>query len=170
MGPGRFTHLPPRIWTVSIRACHGATIAECRTCGPVEDSPAHDPRLRHVALGHLARHARCDLTPAHLRTCQCGRRGCPWHRRRRGCSGPVLLALTLDTPSRTWRLTDLCHRCYQAIPGTVTVPRTANRTRGADSGRVGDRGSQQEEDPLIWDVCPSCSTTECTCYGATSAS
>jgi hypothetical protein len=122
MGPGRLTPYPPRIWTVDIRTHGGAVTAECRACGPVREHGTQPHAVRRNVISHLARHARRDLTPAHFRTCQCGRSGCPWHRRHRDCTGPVRLALTFDAASYAWRLADLCHQCCQATKGTTLVP------------------------------------------------
>lgn len=118
MGPGSLGFLPPRTWTVEIHSRHGGPVAICRACGPV----ARGPHLRTGVLHHLARHARREALPGHLRTCQCGRRGCPWHPRRRPCSGPVALALTCGTNCRAWRLTDACAQCRAAMPHTAPVP------------------------------------------------
>ena len=159
MAPGRYTHLPPRIWTVSIRNHHGAANAECRTCGPVRSADGLPPR--RAALRHLARHARSDLTPAHLRTCQCARHGCPWHRRHRGCSGPILLALTLDPTSRTWRLADVCHQCYQATPGTAVVTSATTPAAAPDGDVALSAVTCPEEESLPWEGgCPSCATCQ----------
>lgn len=79
---------------------------------------------RSAALTHLARHARADALPGHLRTCQCRTRGCRWHPRHRGCAGPVLLALTCDRSGRPWRLADACAACAAAMSRTAVVPPT----------------------------------------------
>lgn len=157
MAPGRYTHLPPRIWTVSIRNHQGAACAECRTCGPVRSADGLPPR--RAALRHLARHARSDLTPTHLRTCQCARHGCPWHRRHRGCSGPILLALALDPASRAWRLADVCHQCYQATPGTAVVTSAAAPVAAPEGDGARGASTPPEEEPLPWEGdCPPCAT------------
>jgi hypothetical protein len=122
MGPGRLITFPPRIWAVDIDMRRGAPTAVCRACGPLTGSRSAQRTLRAGVLHHLAQHARRDLTPAHLRTCQCGRRGCPWHRKHHGCSGPVVLTLTRSANSRTWQLADACRQCCAAMPGTAAVP------------------------------------------------
>jgi hypothetical protein len=98
---GRFTAVPPRVWTVCIARRSGQPAALCHTCGQLERTTRQHRELRGVALRHLAWHARSDLTPAHLRTCQCAGRGCAWHRRHRGCCGPITLALTRSPDLRT---------------------------------------------------------------------
>lgn len=122
MRPGSLASFPPRIWTVGIRTRGEAPSVECRTCGPVRDRGSERSSVRRMVISHLAAHARRDLTPAHLRMCQCGRCGCPWHRRHRGCAGPIRLALTYEASARAWRLTDLCRQCCQATARTTTVP------------------------------------------------
>lgn len=121
MRPGGPPSALQRTWTVDIHIRSGAPAVVCRACGPV----AHGGQARAEALRHLARHARHDVLPGHLRTCQCGCRGCPWHPRRRPCSGPVRLTLTCEANSRTWRLTDTCSQCRAAIPGAAAVPEPA---------------------------------------------
>ncbi|MFD4990381.1 hypothetical protein ACFWMW_28295, partial [Streptomyces sp. NPDC058374] len=111
-----------RIWTVHLRPQTGGPALTCPRC-------AHSPVLpaasaRSAALTHLARHARADALPGHLRTCQCRTRGCHWHPRHRGCAGPVLLALTCDRSGRVWRLADACAACAAAMSHTAVVPPT----------------------------------------------
>ncbi|MFG2320578.1 hypothetical protein [Streptomyces tendae] len=111
-----------RIWTVHLRPQTGGPALTCPRC-------AHSPVLpaasaRSAALTHLARHARADALPGHLRTCQCRTRGCHWHPRHRGCAGPVLLALTCDRSGRAWRLADACAACAAAMSHTAVVPPT----------------------------------------------
>ncbi|WNM32667.1 hypothetical protein RKE30_20775 [Streptomyces sp. Li-HN-5-11] len=114
-----------RIWTVHLRPQTGGPALTCPRC-------AHSPVLqavsaRSAALTHLARHARADALPGHLRTCQCRALGCHWHPRHRGCAGPVLLALTCDRGGRTWRLADACAACAAAMSRTAVVPPTLLR-------------------------------------------
>ena len=87
--------------------------------------------LRAGVLSHLACHARRDVTPPHLRTCQCGKSGCPWHRRHRGCAGPIVLSLTHGAHSPTWQLADTCHQCCAAMPSTAAVPEPPAQTASA---------------------------------------
>jgi hypothetical protein len=110
-----------RIWTVHLCPQTGGPALTCPRC-------AHSPVLpaasaRSAALTHLARHARADALPGHLRTCQCRTRGCHWHPRHRGCAGPVLLA-TCDRSGRVWRLADACAACAAAMRHTAVVPPT----------------------------------------------
>ena len=120
-----------RIWTVELRPQTGGPALACPRC-------AHSPVLqaasaRSAALTHLARHARADTLPRHLRTCQCRALGCHWHPRHRGCAGPVLLALTCDRSGRAWRLADACAACAAAMSHTAVVPPTL---LGPGPGRV----------------------------------
>ena len=153
MGHGRPTPYPPRIWTVDIRTRNGTPAAECRTCGQVRDHGGGTTTVRRTVISHLAGHARRDLTPDHLRTCQCGHRGCPWHRPHRGCSGSIRLALTVDAASRRWRLADLCHQCCQATAGTTSVPHpppsTARPASAADPAASASTDFT-DDDPLVW--------------------
>jgi hypothetical protein len=151
MRPGRLTSALQHTWTVDIRTGSGTPVVVCRICGPV----ARSAQARAEVLRHLARHAQRDVLPGHLRTCQCGRRGCPWHPRRRACSGPIRLALTCEANARTWRLTDTCSQCCSAIPGTAAVPepvRTGSPAAGATSwllhaGHSPDETSPQRSTP-----------------------
>lgn len=130
-----------RIWTVELCPQPGGPTLACPRCAP-HSRPLQAASARSAALTHLARHARADALPGHLRTCQCRARGCHWHPRHRGCSGPVLLALTCDRGGRTWRLADACAGCAAAMSHTAIVPPTllsAGRARLAtgrpDPGR-----------------------------------
>jgi len=146
MRSGRLTPAEQSTWTVEVRTCSGMPAAVCRTCGPV----AYGAQARTEALRHLARHARHDVLPPHLRTCQCGRRGCPWHPRRRPCSGPIRLTLTCEMNSRTWRLTDTCSQCRSATPGAAAVPEPARSGPPAP----GTESRPLRSDPGSDDTCP----------------
>ncbi|MFB8760778.1 hypothetical protein [Streptomyces nigra] len=124
-----------RIWTVHLRPQTGGPALTCPRC-------THSPILqaasaRSAALTHLARHARADALPGHLRTCQCRTRGCHWHPRHRGCAGPVLLALTCDRSGRAWRLADACAACAAAMSHTAVVPPTLLGTGGGTQPTAG---------------------------------
>ncbi|WP_089102864.1 hypothetical protein [Streptomyces hyaluromycini] len=114
----------PRAWTVELRPHPGGLVLVCRQClhtgGEVTAASA-----RSAALTHLARHARSDLVPPHLRICQCHERGCRWHRRHRGCDGPVRLLLACERGGRVWRLADACSTCAAATAQAAVVPDTA---------------------------------------------
>lgn len=112
-----------RIWTVELRPQPGGPALTCPRC-TLPGHPVQAASARSAALTHLARHARTDSLPGHLRTCQCRARGCQWHPRHRGCAGPVLLALTRDRSGRTWRLADACTACAGATSHTAVVPDT----------------------------------------------
>ncbi|MFF3460512.1 hypothetical protein ACFYXH_40800 [Streptomyces sp. NPDC002730] len=122
------THHPvPRTWTVELRPHPGGPTLHCPRCTPSGQrvlATAAPP----AALAHLAGHARRDVVPAHLRTCQCHERGCRWHGRHRGCDGPVLLVLTLERSGRLWRLADICAACTAATPYAAVVPDTAPKS------------------------------------------
>ncbi|MFJ1847774.1 hypothetical protein [Streptomyces sp. NPDC088146] len=111
-----------RTWTVELRPGRGGPTLYCPQC------PPGTPPVRAAApqaLAHLARHARRDALPQHLRTCQCDARGCCWHPRHRGCAGPVLLVLTREHGGRLWRLADVCAACAAATTHAAVVPDTA---------------------------------------------
>ncbi|MBK0372627.1 hypothetical protein I3215_06905 [Streptomyces sp. RB110-1] len=101
--------------------------------------PPGGPPTRRAASGaleHLAWHARRDVLPRYLRTCQCHSRGCRWHARHRGCSGPVLLVLTREDGGRLWRLADVCAACAAATAHAAVVPDTVlTPTRSAEPGK-----------------------------------
>ncbi|MYR92334.1 hypothetical protein GA0115243_100861 [Streptomyces sp. ScaeMP-e83] len=112
-----------RTWTVELRPGpeRGGPVLHCPQC------PPGSPPVRGAAsqaLAHLARHARHDALPRHLRTCQCHPHGCRWHPRHRGCSGPVLLVLTREHGGRLWRLADVCAACAAATTHAAVVPDT----------------------------------------------
>ncbi|WP_031191175.1 MULTISPECIES: hypothetical protein [Streptomyces] len=113
----------PRTWTVELRLQPGGPALECPHCTPLP-RPLTAGAARSAALHHLARHARDDALPPHLRTCQCHTRGCPWHPPHRGCAGPILLVLTSERGGRRWRLTDACTACAAATPHAAVVPDT----------------------------------------------
>ena len=118
-------HSPvPRTWTVELRPQQGGPALHCPRCAP-QGQLLRGVSARPAALAHLARHARSDVLPPHLRVCQCHERGCHWHPRHRGCGGPVLLVLTREHGGRRWRLADVCAACADATPHTAAVPDTA---------------------------------------------
>ncbi|WP_406733612.1 hypothetical protein [Streptomyces sp. NBC_01794] len=115
----------PRTWTVELRPQRGGPVLYCPRCSPGGEQALQATAARPAALAHLARHARSDALPTHLRTCQCHERGCRWHPRHRGCAGPVLLVLTREHGGRIWRLADTCAACATATPHAAAVPDTA---------------------------------------------
>ncbi|MDX3673096.1 hypothetical protein [Streptomyces europaeiscabiei] len=137
-----------RIWTVELRPQPGGPALACPHC-TLHGHPVQAASARSAALTHLARHARTDALPGHLRTCQCRARGCQWHPRHRGCAGPVLLALTRDRSGRTWRLADACAACAAcaaATSHTAVVPATllASRPPGRSRCRLEPPGGPAE--------------------------
>lgn len=165
MEPGRPLCLPQRIWAVAIRTQIEEPLAVCDRCGPLQRSPGQ--ALRTAALQHLARHAQRDVTPPHLRTCQCGRNDCPWHGRTRGCSGSILLALIWSPGPATWRLADLCHQCCTSTPNTAPVPhRTPPAAAHCPRPATPPPDTTEEEHLLAWDsACPYGSTHDGACEG-----
>ena len=110
----------PRTWTVELRPHHGGPVLYCPRCSPGGHA-LQATSARPAVLAHLARHARSDALPTHLRTCQCHERGCRWHPRHRGCAGPILLVLTREHGGRTWRLADTCAACAAATLRTQSA-------------------------------------------------
>jgi hypothetical protein len=113
----------PRTWTVELRPRPQGPLLVCPQCSSVPET-LHGRSARSAALAHLARHARRSLLPPYLRTCQCHERGCRWHPRHRGCTGPLLLVLSRERGGRLWRLADVCTACAGAMPDASVVPET----------------------------------------------
>ncbi|QCD60821.1 hypothetical protein CEB94_29420 [Streptomyces hawaiiensis] len=113
----------PRAWTVELRSQAGQLVLTCLQC-PSGGRPVTAASARSAALAHLARHARADLRAPHLRTCHCHERGCGWHRRHRGCAGPIRLLLSCERGGRVWRLADACGACAAATAHAAVVPDT----------------------------------------------
>ncbi|UQA34772.1 hypothetical protein KRR37_14245 [Streptomyces sp. HNA39] len=113
----------PRTWTVELRCQTGGLVLVCQHC-PQDGRRVAAESARSAALAHLARHARSDLRAPHLRICQCHERGCRWHRRHRGCAGPIRLLLACERGGRIWRLADACGACAAATVQSAIVPDT----------------------------------------------
>lgn len=147
----------PRTWTVEILPASGSLAASCAQCGPL---PATRHALHGVILSHLAQHARRDHCPAHLRTCQCGERGCTWHRRHRGCDGGLLLVLSRDKQGRRWRLADVCQACAAVIEHAAEVlePSAAagppelvtDRAAASDGDAEWPSGWEEHPEEVLW--------------------
>lgn len=112
-----------RTWTVELRPQSGGLLLVCQHCTH-SGRPVNGPSARAELMAHLAQHARGAPLPTHLRTCQCQERGCCWHRRHRGCQGPIRLLLARERGGRLWRLTDACTACAAATPEAAVVPDT----------------------------------------------
>lgn len=113
----------PRTWTVELRGQTGGLFLICQQC--LQDGQRVTAEsARSAALAHLARHARGDLRAPHLRICQCHERDCRWHRRHRGCAGPISLLLACERGGRIWRLADVCGACAAATDQAAIVPDT----------------------------------------------
>ncbi|KAA0930581.1 hypothetical protein FGF04_29000 [Streptomyces apricus] len=127
-----------RTWTVELRPQPGGSVLVCQHCvhsgRPVSGSSA-----RAELMAHLAKHARGTPLPVHLRTCQCQERGCCWHRRHRGCHGPIRLLLARERGGRLWRLTDACAACAAATPEAAVVPDTILAATTLPTGRTNVR-------------------------------
>lgn len=133
-----------RTWTVELRPEKGGPVLHCPQC------PPGSPPVRGTAsqaLAHLARHARHDALPQHLRTCQCHPHGCRWHPRHRGCSGPVLLVLTREHGGRLWRLADICAACAAATAHAAVVPDTVLVTASSAESEKRARQKQRRTRP-----------------------
>ncbi|MFB7738479.1 hypothetical protein ACFC08_29665 [Streptomyces sp. NPDC056112] len=113
----------PRAWTVELHPHASGLVLVCRHC-PHGSTRITTAAARSAALAHLARHARGDLRPLHLRICQCHERGCVWHPRHRGCAGPIRLLLAREHGGRRWRLADACSACAAATAQAAVVPDT----------------------------------------------
>ncbi|MET8682076.1 hypothetical protein ABZW18_32005 [Streptomyces sp. NPDC004647] len=122
-----------RTWTVELRPQQGGPVLACRQCAPATGT-VKAASARSAALAHLARHARRDALPLHLRICQCHERGCRWHPRHRGCSGPILLVLMREHGGRIWRLADACTACASITAHAAVVPETVLTSHGPELG------------------------------------
>jgi hypothetical protein len=122
-----------RTWTVELRPQQGGPVLACRQCAPATGT-VKAASARSAALAHLARHARRDALPPHLRICQCHERGCRWHPRHRGCYGPILLVLMREHGGRIWRLADACTACAGITAHAVVVPETVLTSHGPEPG------------------------------------
>ncbi|MEU6002851.1 hypothetical protein ABZ837_34205 [Streptomyces sp. NPDC047197] len=131
-----------RVWTVEVRSHRHGPVLSCSHC-PSPGEAVAAGGARRSALAHLARHARNGALPAHLRTCQCRERGCNWHRRLRGCHGPVRLALTGEGGGFRWRLADVCTACAAVTAHTALVPED---TQGPRDSRLPLRMARPPQD------------------------
>lgn len=102
---------------------------------------------RSAALEHLAGHARRDVLPSYLRTCQCHERGCRWHPRHRGCAGPVRLLLARERGGRLWRLADACTACASVTVQAAMVPETLLRATVMSADGLSHRCKRQPKGP-----------------------
>jgi hypothetical protein len=112
-----------RAWTVELRPGSGGPQLVCRQCDHRGVLLA-GVSSRSAVLEHLAGHARRDVLPPYLRTCQCHERGCRWHPRHRGCAGPIRLLLARERGGRLWRLADACTACASVTEQAAVVPET----------------------------------------------
>lgn len=112
-----------RAWTVELQPGSGGPQLVCQQCDYRGVLPAA-VSARTAALEHLAGHARRDVLPSYMRTCQCHERGCRWHPRHRGCDGPICLLLARERGGRLWRLADACTACASVTAQAAVVPET----------------------------------------------
>ena len=136
----------PRAWTVELRPHPSWLVLTCQHC-PHGTTPITATSARSAALAHLARHARGDLRPPHLRICQCHERGCRWHPRHRGCTGPIRLLLACEHGGRLWRLTDACSACAAATAQAAVVPDTALTRTPQQPATTRRRGRRRPKGP-----------------------
>ncbi|MFJ5294407.1 hypothetical protein [Streptomyces sp. NPDC088348] len=137
-----------RTWTVELRSHQGDCVLVCPQCTP-EGRSFTLPSARSAVLAHLARHARRDALALYLRTCQCHERGCRWHPRHRGCSGPIILVLAREHGGRTWRLADTCTACAAATQHAAIVPETGPGPEAEQPAPAGP-GGQGGDDEQAW--------------------
>ncbi|PJM91460.1 hypothetical protein [Streptomyces sp. CB01373] len=135
----------PRAWTVELRSHADGLVLVCRHC-PHGSTRTTAAAARSAALAHLARHARGDLRPPHLRICQCHERGCAWHPRHRGCASPIRLLLAREHGGRLWRLADACTACAAATAQAAVVPDTV-LTRAPLQPETGRRHRRRPKGP-----------------------
>jgi hypothetical protein len=156
MGHGTISHPVWRTWTVELRPRPDGLAITCPQCGPLPVDLGSEA-ARTAVVAHLAQHARSERLPPHLRTCQCGEQGCPWHGRHRGCDGSVVLLLARDWTGRTWRLTDACRACAAATEHAAAVVEpsvrgdadSADRSSSPATGEVHE-GCDLAEEGLWW--------------------
>ncbi|KAF5999105.1 hypothetical protein BOG92_052430 [Streptomyces sp. WAC00263] len=129
-----------RAWTVELRPGSGGPQLVCQQCG-------YRDALLAAALGHLAGHARRDILPPYMRTCQCHERGCRWHPRHRGCAGPIRLLLARELGGRRWRLADACAACASATAQAAVVPETFLRADVTQPGGTACRRGRRPKGP-----------------------
>ncbi|MFI9833764.1 hypothetical protein ACIHIX_39455 [Streptomyces sp. NPDC051913] len=137
---------PPRAWTVELRPHPRGLTLVCQHCPPGA-TQITAASARSTALAHLARHARGDLRPPHLRICQCHERGCRWHPRHRGCNGPISLLLACERGGRLWRLADACSACAAATAQAAVVPNTVLAAAPASPATARRRTGRHPKEP-----------------------
>ncbi|NUK33591.1 hypothetical protein HRW12_07350 [Streptomyces lunaelactis] len=135
-----------RAWTVELRPGSGGPQLVCQQCDHRGALPPA-ASARSAALEHLAGHARRDVLPSHMRTCQCHERGCRWHPRHRGCAGPILLLLARERGGRLWRLADACTACASMTTQAAVVPETFLRVAVTSSASVSRRRKRLPKGP-----------------------
>lgn len=135
-----------RAWTVELQPGSGGPQLVCQQCDHRGVLPAA-VSARTAALEHLARHARHDVLPSYMRTCQCHERGCRWHPRHRGCAGPIRLLLARERGGRLWRLADACTACATVTAQAAVVPETFLRAVVTPSGGSSRRRRRRPKGP-----------------------
>ncbi|CAM5696710.1 TniQ protein OS=Streptomyces griseorubiginosus OX=67304 GN=DWG14_00072 PE=4 SV=1 [Streptomyces griseorubiginosus] len=135
-----------RAWIVELRPSSGGPQLVCQQCDHRGALPA-TASARSAALEHLAGHARRDVLPPYLRTCQCHERGCRWHPRHRGCAGPIRLLLARERGGRLWRLADACTACASVTEQAAMVPETFLCTAVVSSDSVDRRRKRRPRGP-----------------------
>jgi hypothetical protein len=135
-----------RAWTVELRPGSGGPRLVCQQCDH-QGVLLAAVSARSAALEHLAGHARRDVLPSYLRTCQCRERGCRWHPRHRGCAGPVRLLLARERGGRLWRLADACTACASVTVQAAVVPETFLRVTVMPADGASRRRKRQPKGP-----------------------
>lgn len=135
-----------RAWTVELQLGSGGPRLVCQQCdhrGVLLAAVS----ARSAALEHLAGHARHDVLPLYMRTCQCHERGCRWHPRHRGCAGPIRLLLARGRGGRLWRLADACTACASVTAQAAVVPETFLHAVVTPSDGVSRRRKRRPKGP-----------------------
>lgn len=135
-----------RAWTVELRPGSGGPQLVCQQCDR-RDVLLAVVSARSAALEHLAGHARRDVLPSHMRTCQCHERGCRWHPRHRGCAGPIRLLLAREQGGRVWRLADACTACSSMTEQAAVVPETFLRVAAMSPDSAPRRRGRRRKGP-----------------------
>lgn len=135
-----------RAWIVELRPSSGGPQLVCQQCDH-RGALLAAVSARSAALEHLAGHARRDVLPTYLRTCQCHERGCRWHPRHRGCAGPIGLLLARERGGRLWRLADACTACASVTEQAAMVPETSLRAAVTSSDGAARRRKRRPKGP-----------------------
>lgn len=134
-----------RAWTVELRPGSDGLQLVCQQCD--HRGVLLAVSARSAALEHLAGHARRDVLPTYMRTCQCHERGCRWHPRHRGCAGPIRLLLARERGGRLWRLADACTACASMTAQAAVVPEALLRVAVTSAASISRRRKRRPRAP-----------------------